>query len=86
MVHVKLNNEKELLELAKEMLHIITNLRYWSNEWNIHHGAVLLNQKKKWEAKADALLERLKTTRSVHKYDVHIKLGTDEDKVGENGG
>lgn len=73
-MHVKLKSEEELFELAKELLHVMANLRYWSNEWNTYHGSVLLGHKKKWEARADALLERLKTTRSEHLYDVHIKI------------
>lgn len=79
-MRVVINTEQELLELSKEFLYVMTNLRYWQNEWSKHHGYVLLQQKKKWEAKADELLERLKTKGSVHKYDVHIKIENDADK------
>lgn len=73
-MQVKLKDEQELFELAKELLHIVTNLRFWSDEWNRHHGSVLLGHKKKWEKRADDLIERLKTTRTVNWYDVHIKI------------
>jgi hypothetical protein len=77
---VVVTDEQELFELAKELLHVLANLRYWSDQWNKYHGSVLLNRKKFYEQKADTLLERLKTKGSVHRYDVHIKIENDADK------
>lgn len=80
-MRVVVKNEQELLELAKDLLHVLINLRYWSNEWHLHHGSVLLEHKKKWEKRADALIQRLKVSRSPNAFDVHIKL-ENNDNVG----
>lgn len=78
---IVIKGEGELLEIAKELCHILTNLRYFTTEWQLHHGYTLLEQKKKWEKRADDFIAKLKTTRSAHKYDVHIKL-ENNDNVG----
>ncbi len=82
-MRVVINSEEELLDLAKELLYVMANMRHWQDQWSKHYGKTLLAQKKKWEVRADELLERLKTTRSVHKYDVHIKYSSDDQRPDE---
>lgn len=79
-MQVKLKDEQELFEFAKELLHISVNMRYWQDQWHKNHGSVLLKQKNKWEKRFDDFIVELKTTRSVHKYDVHIKLENNGDQ------
>lgn len=81
-MHVKLKNEEELLEFAKELLHISMNMRYWQEQWKKHYGHSLLEQKKKWEKRYDDFVIKYQVARTVHKYDVHIKIeNNDQEKT-----
>lgn len=57
MQKIIVKSEDELIELTKELWHVLVNLRYWTNEWQKEHGAILLEHKKKWEARADELIK-----------------------------
>lgn len=69
-IHIKVESEEELVELAEEMLHIITNLRYWSKEWSSKYGVDAKRRMKYWEARADELL----ANRNVPKYERQEQL------------
>ena len=58
---IKVTSEEELVEVAKEALHILQNLRHWTKLWNAHHGSELRERKAYWEEKADLFLEKHKT-------------------------
>jgi len=74
---IKITSEEELKKVTVELLHVLTNLRHWQKEWNLHYGGTLLNQKKIWEKRADELLGRLKieygANRTVNSFKIEIQ-------------
>lgn len=56
---IKIESEEELLQVASEAIHVLTNLRYWTMEWEREHGSELRSYKKHFEKRADQLLCRL---------------------------
>lgn len=56
---VRIKSEAELVELTKELLHIIVNLRFHSSIWEREYGYLHKMKKKSWEKKADDLIEKL---------------------------
>jgi hypothetical protein len=77
-MHIKVNSEEELLQIAKELLHFSYNCRFWQKEWQEHHGGRLLEAKRKWEEKLDELHERLGVTKADSIYHVHISIQSEE--------
>jgi len=69
---VKINSEEELIQVAEELIHVITNLRKFTLLWEKNYGVVLKQQKKYYEKKADELIEKLKV--GVHKDPREINI------------
>lgn len=69
---IKIESEDELLEVAKEALHLLVNLRHYTKEWETAHGAELKTRKKHFEGRADEFLQKLEMKKS-HKSDT-IKI------------
>lgn len=78
-MHIKINSEEELKEIAATLLHLSVNMRHWQEQWHQHHGAVLLNKKKEWEKRMDEYLEKLGADRSQKLHDVHISVASSEE-------
>ena len=76
-MNVKINSEKELEELTRELLHILVNLRYWTKLWNEQYGSNFLKKKKLWEDRADKCLERIELTKTVNQNYIEFKINKD---------
>jgi hypothetical protein len=70
---ILVKNNVELMELAREALHILVNVRHHTKYWDEHYGALAKTAKKKWEARADDFLERLKAEKTTRMSEVKIK-------------
>jgi uncharacterized damage-inducible protein DinB len=81
---VKLNSEQELLSVARELFHVLTNLRHWSSKWEQEHGSDPLAAKKKWERKADDLLAKYQVTKTHIKQEIKIEVDATEDTKKED--
>lgn len=66
---VKIESEEQLLEVAREALHVMNNLRYATKMWNMHYGSYWKEKKKYYEERADLFLEKLQVTEKTD----HIK-------------
>lgn len=83
-MHIKVNSEDELKEIAATLIHISVNLRESERQWHEHHGATLLNKKKYWEKKMDDYLEGLKAIKTVKVEQVQISIKAEEDGAESN--
>jgi hypothetical protein len=54
-----IESEEELLSVAADAIHVLTNLRHWTKEWEKEHGVELKNNKKHFEQRADELIAKL---------------------------
>lgn len=72
---IKINSEEELISVATEALHIISNLRKFTKLWEETHGTVLKERKKYYERKADELIQKLQV--AEHKHPEQIKIEVD---------
>lgn len=57
-IHIKIGSEAELLNLTREMLHILVNMRIAQIDFHAHYGTDRAKKRKEWEGKADKLIER----------------------------
>lgn len=73
-MRVKVSDEEELVELSRELLHILVNLRHFTIIWGEHFGGTNLVNKKRWERRADELLEKLKVSKSYLHYTEKIEI------------
>lgn len=69
---ITITSEEELLKLAKEALHILSNLRHFTKKWNENHGVQLKQRKNYYEEKADELIERLQI--EEHRRESQVKI------------
>ena len=70
---IKIKDENELHEIAKELAHVLTNLRYWTKHWEETYGAFARNTKKRWEKKADELIIKLDLFKTKLKSEIKIE-------------
>lgn len=77
---IKIQSEDELLSIAAEAIHIVTNLRAATKKYNEHFGSHLKNRKIYWENKADELVERLQVPEHRNLNELKIEING-EDKV-----
>lgn len=77
MVKVTVKTEEELVELTRRLLHIMINLRHWTAIWNEHYGTKNLHEKKKWEKRADELIQELKIKREHPNVPYNITVKTE---------
>lgn len=78
MVKVTVKSEEELVELTKKLLHILVNLRHRSTIWHEQHGATNLYAKKKWEQRADELIQELNIQRQHPNAPYSITVKTEQ--------
>lgn len=60
------------MELAREALHILNNLRHHTKYWDEHYGALAKDAKKKWEKRADEFLEKIQAEKTHSKNQIKI--------------
>lgn len=59
-VHIKADTEAEVKEELRELTYIAIGMREWQKKWEDQYGAVNKAEKKKWEAKLDAWINKHK--------------------------
>lgn len=80
---IKISNEEELVKVAQEAIHILANLRKFSDLWNIHHGSDLKERKMYWEVKADEFLKRLQVPEHRNLNELKIEINAKENTTKE---
>lgn len=83
-MHIKINSEDELKEIAATLLHLSVNLLHYSTLWNIHHGHELLERKKYFENGMREFLNKLEATKTHHPSEVHISIKNKEHESGSD--
>jgi hypothetical protein len=73
---VKVETEEELIELSRELIHVLTNLRHVTKEWNKYYGGVLAGRKKEWEKRADELIEKMRATPTHQSTHVQVQINS----------
>lgn len=58
-MNIKITSEKESLDIIRELAHVLNNLRYATKEWETKYGCEAKARKKRWEVRADAILNKL---------------------------
>lgn len=73
---IRIKDEQELVNVATELAHVLSNLRKFQKKWESNYGVELRERKKYWEDKADSLLQRLQVTE--HRNPSQIKIEINE--------
>lgn len=71
-------SESELVNVATELLHVLSNLRKFQKKWESNYGVELRERKKFWEDKADSLLQRLQIPEHRTQSQIKIEINGDE--------
>lgn len=71
---IRITSEQELIEIACEAIHVLSNLRYFTKLWNESHGFELKQRKVYYEKLADALLEKLNVTEHREAKQIKIEI------------
>lgn len=82
-MRIIVNSEDDLVTIARNLLHISVNVRYWQKEWNEKHGGVLLERKKFWENKMDEYLKELGARKSNLLTEVKIEINNENTQTNE---
>lgn len=72
-------DEEELVKIAEEALHILSNLRKFTKLWEDQYGSILKTKKKRVEKSADEFLDKLKVQEHVRLHEVKIDLNAGGD-------
>jgi len=75
---VKISSEEELIKYARELTHLVANVRHAQRLWQEHHGSELLDKKKSWEGKLDEFLKSHSVERVERLCHVEIKIESNE--------
>jgi hypothetical protein len=78
-MHLKIESEDELKDIAAKLLHHLVNLRHAQNEWYEDRGSEKLRKKHYWERKVDDLLVELKAGKTHHQKEIHISIEPNEE-------
>lgn len=60
-LHIQADTVDDVEKELKELAYIMTGLRKWQKKWKDEYGANNRYNMQKWEAKADAWIEKHKT-------------------------
>lgn len=71
---IKITSEQELVDLSKELLNALYNLRYWTKRWESEYGVDTKDAKKRWEKKADDILEKLEMQKTDQAKEIKISV------------
>jgi hypothetical protein len=75
---VKITSEEELIKYARELTHLVANVRYAQKLWEDIHGSKLLDKKKSWEGKLDEFLKAHSVEKVERLCHVEIKIENNE--------
>ncbi len=78
---IKIKDEEELVNMCREAIYILSNLRKFTKLWEESYGVELKKRKKGWEANADRLIERL-NAKSLKAHE-SIKFETNENSSSD---
>lgn len=71
---VKIASEQELYDMAAQLLHILTNLRWYEDKLKEQGGGFeLRNRVRDWQKRADDLLERYNVEKTTLVQQVKIE-------------
>lgn len=73
-MRIKVTSEQELVNVATELAHVLSNLRKFQKKWEGAYGVELRERKKYWEDKADSLLQRLQVTEHRNPSQIKIEI------------
>lgn len=73
-MRITINTDEELVQLTKDLLHILVNLRSATKDWQEHYGYRRGEKKKMWEGKADDLISKLDAKRKHSSAEYHITV------------
>jgi len=73
-MNIKVTDEQELLDLAAEAVHILTNLRHYTKLWEESYGVELKRRKKVWEERGDKLIARLQMPELKQNETIKIEI------------
>jgi len=76
-MRVIINSQEELIEYARDLTHLVANLRHAQKEWQEYYGANLLSRKKFWEKKVDDFINQHNIEATQIEYEVDIKIDND---------
>lgn len=71
---VTIKSEDELIKVATDAIHVLSNLRHFTKLWNESHGFELKQRKVYYEKLADALLEKLNVTEHREAKQIKIEI------------
>lgn len=69
-----IQSEDELIKVAAEALHILSNLRKFTRLWEETHGVVLKRNKKYYEEKADTFISNLQVPDHKQLHEIKIEI------------
>ncbi len=59
-LHIQASTVEDVEQAATELLYTLTGLREAQKKWDLNFGAENLRQKKRWQERADSLIEKYK--------------------------
>lgn len=71
---VTIKSEQELIEVATEAIHLLSNLRRYQKLWENNYGVELKQRKKYYEELCDKFLEKLKVTEHREAKQIKIEI------------
>lgn len=71
---VIINSQDELIKYARDLTHLVANLRHAQKEWQEYYGADLLNKKKAWEKRVDTFIDQHNIETTQREFQVEIKI------------
>lgn len=77
---VVINSQEELIKYARDLTHLVANLRHSQKEWQEYYGADLLNKKKVWEKRMDEFINQHNIETTKIEFQVEIEI----DEISED--
>jgi hypothetical protein len=59
-LHIQATSVEDVEKAAVELLEVLTGLRESTKKWDLNYGHYNLREKKRWQTKADNLIEKYK--------------------------
>jgi len=73
-MNIKISSEEELIKVATEALHILSNMRRFQKAWEQDFGVELKTRKKWFEKRADDFLAKLQVPDHSRIHEIKIEI------------
>lgn len=73
------SREEKMEKLAKELVYIMANLRFYGNYWHLYYGSENRDRMKRWEARADEVLAQMGIEGPLKNGNVEINFKGEEE-------